>query len=477
MAGKAPGKKKLNYADVKNLRDFNRFIKGKSVSIIGLGVSNKILPAFLREHGAGEITVRDKKEDIGIPLGGGVRTVCGEGYLEGLDEEVIFKTPGLRGDLPELTGARERGAALTCEMELFLKLCPARVTAVTGSEGKTTTTTLISRILAAAGRKVWLGGNIGTPLLPYIKEIKEGDEVCVELSSFQLTDLAEAPAPNCAVVTNVTPNHLDWHTDMAEYIAAKRNIFKNQSAADRLALSYDNEVTRSFGEGAAGEVWYFSKGRIDKKYDNAVFSEGGNIILRTGGKETKVMPVSDILIPGGHNALNYMAASAAVWGRADAEAISRTARSFGGVEHRNELVRELDGVKYYNSSMDSSPSRTCAFIDSFPSDTRLVIILGGYDKKIPFEPLAAPVLARARAAVLCGATAGKIREALTTHPSFGSSGVELVEAADYEEAVASARSLARPGDAVLLSPACASFDMFINFEERGNTFKRLVGEL
>ncbi len=440
----------------------------KRIAVIGLGVSNTPLIEFLLRNGA-TVCARDVKPFDRLPEQlrafalEGVTFRCGEDYLADLEEDIIFKSPGIRFDKPELLDAVKRGAELTSEMELFFKLCPCKIIGVTGSDGKTTTTTLISRALAMeyGENKVYLGGNIGRPLLPLVEEMTEDCFAVVELSSFQLHTMKQSP--HVAVVTNLSPNHLDWHIDMEEYRDAKRNITRYQKTNDRLVVDFTQPLTAVFDQEANEGV------SVIRFNDPSQIHCKGNCIY---DGETPLMLTTDIRIPGKHNVLNYMAVIAALKGLVDIETILTLAREFPGVPHRIEFVRELDGVKYYNSSIDSSPSRTSAALSSFTQ--KVIPICGGYDKKIPFEPLADILIKKAKAVILTGATADKIEKTLVSHPDFDPLTLPIIRKTDFTDAVNAARLTAKEGDIVILSPACASFDAFPNFEVRGNTFKNIV---
>ena len=391
----------------------------------------------------------------------GCRLRVGEGYLDGVEADVVFRTPGMHPGNPAIEALRRRGAEITSEMEVFFEVAPCFFVAVTGSDGKTTTTTLIAEMLKAEGKTVWLGGNIGTPLLPLCRQMKPEDYAVVELSSFQLMDMKRSPQR--AVVTNLAPNHLDVHRDMEEYVQAKKNIFRFQNPGDLLVLNADNAITASFT--GRGETHFFSR----KDRTNCVWEENG-VIYRRG---EKVLASEEILIPGTHNVENYMAAIAAVDGLVRDETIRQVARNFGGVEHRIELVRVKDGVKFYNDSIASSPSRTIAGLRSFTQ--KVILIAGGYDKHIPYDVLGPEICAHVSKLFLCGATAGKIRSAV--EQAEGTEKPEITDCGDFENAVRTAAGAARTGDIVLMSPASASFDQFKNFMVRGECFKRIVMEL
>ena len=446
-------------------RYFNS-LQGKKIAVLGLGVSNRPLVRLLLEFGC-DVTGCDKTprekldEEVLLLEREGCRLRVGEGYLDGVEADVVFRTPGMHPGNPAIEALRRRGAEITSEMEVFFELAPCFIVAVTGSDGKTTTTTLIAEMLKAEGKTVWLGGNIGTPLLPLCRQMKPEDYAVVELSSFQLMDMKRSPQR--AVVTNLAPNHLDVHRDMEEYVQAKKNIFRFQNPGDLLVLNADNAITASFT--GRGETHFFSR----KDRTNCVWEENG-VIYRRG---EKVLASEEILIPGTHNVENYMAAIAAVDGLVRDETIRQVARNFGGVEHRIELVRVKDGVKFYNDSIASSPSRTIAGLRSFTQ--KVILIAGGYDKHIPYDVLGPEICAHVSKLFLCGATAGKIRSAV--EQAEGTEKPEITDCGDFENAVRTAAAAAKGGDIVLMSPASASFDQFKNFMVRGECFKRIVKEL
>lgn len=442
----------------------------KRVIICGIGNNNlPVIHQFLKA--GARVTACDKRTEVQLGQTAadlreaGVQLHLGEDYLQDLDGDLILRTPGMKPYLPEFQVARQKGIPVTSEMELFFELCEAPIFAVTGSDGKTTTTTVIAGLLDAAGIKTFLGGNIGRALLPYVEEITAKDAAVVELSSFQLTGMTQSP--HIGVVTNVAPNHLDWHTDMQEYIDAKKNLVFHQSAADRAILNADNAVTADFATYCRGEVWQFSR---RKQVMRGCWLDDNNIVVSENGKDTVVMHKDDIRIPGVHNIENYMAAIAAVWGITPPESIKAFARAFGGVEHRCELVRERGGVRWYNDSIGSSPSRTMAGLKAF--DKKVLLIAGGYDKHIPYAPLGAVAAETVKAAILMGATADAIEESIRA-----CSDLPIYRVANMDEAVAKADAIAEMGDIVFMSPASASFDMYPNFEVRGNHFKDLVNRL
>ena len=442
-------------------------LKGKRIAVLGLGVSNRPLVRLLLEFGCDvtgcDKTPRDKLDEEVLELEkSGCKLRVGDGYLDGVEADIVFRTPGMHPNNPAIEALRSRGAEVTSEMEVFFEVCPCQIIAVTGSDGKTTTTTLISEMLKAEGKTVWLGGNIGTPLLPLGRQMRDTDFAVVELSSFQLMDMKRSASR--AVVTNLAPNHLDIHKDMQEYIDSKKNVFRYQGEADLLVLNADNAITASFR--GNGVTHFFSR-----KGSAYVCLEDGAIV-RNG---EKVLETRDILIPGVHNVENYMAAIAAVEGLVSDENIRQVAKTFGGVEHRIELVRVKNGVRFYNDSIASSPSRTIAGLRSFPE--KVILIAGGYDKHIPYDVLGPEICAHVKKLYLGGATGDKIRAAVTACPEYDPKQLEIVDCGSFEPAVRAAAAAAKSGDVVLMSPASAAFDQFKNFMVRGQFFKKLVKEL
>ncbi|MCC8065351.1 MAG: UDP-N-acetylmuramoyl-L-alanine--D-glutamate ligase [Clostridiales bacterium] len=457
--------------------DYLDSLQGKTVAIIGIGVSNTPLIQLLLRRGIA-VTACDKASRAQFGNDGLLRELeaqgavlkLGEGYLDGLNQDVIFRSPGIRPDIPAFQQARERGSVITSEMEVFFHVCPCKRIAVTGSDGKTTTTTIIARLLERAGYTVHLGGNIGKPLLPEAGEMKPEDIAVLELSSFQLMTMDASP--EIAVVTNLAPNHLDVHKGMEEYVAAKKNIFLHQSPEDKLVLNRDNAITNAFAQEAPGQVTLFSR---QNPLSSGVAIEDGVICVKKDGVKREVLPVEDILLPGVHNVENYEAAIAAVDGLVPDEVIRAFAKEFGGVEHRIELVREKDGVRYYNDSIASSPSRTMAGLRSFRQ--KVILIAGGYDKHLDYEVLGPDLVAHTKRLVLTGATAGVIEAAARHAEGYSEESLPITTIDDFGEAVRFAASVAEPGDVVILSPASASFDKFKNFMVRGDTFKELVRSL
>ena len=482
---------------IKDRNGYFEELKDKKVFIAGLGISNLPLVEFFARLGVRRVIVGDsggrREEDRerverqcaelmtkGLINGYSV----GEGYLGPAKEaDVIFKSPGIRFDEPELIEAVKKGAVLTSEMEEFIKLCPCRIYAVTGSDGKTTTTTLIHHFLEnelrGTGRRVFLGGNIGTPLFTSVNDVDPCDAAVLELSSFQLLNMR--PYIDVSVITNISPNHLDVHRSMDEYVEAKKNIYFYGDGDTVTVLNRDNDVTAAMTEEAPGELRTFS---MKTPQANGAFLRGNEIVAARGGEETAVLDRETILIPGDHNVENYMAAICATLGDVSPETVRHIARTFKGVKHRIELIREKDGVRFYNSSIDSSPARTIRTLSVFPGKN-IIMVAGGKDKKLPFDDLGGPVCDKVKTLVLTGPTSEKIEAAVRNEmearaaggAESGASAVEIIKEESFERAVEIAAGKAATGDIVLLSPACTSYDRFRNFEERGDLFRRIVGEL
>lgn len=456
----------------KSFDEFKKFIKDKNVAVVGIGVSNTPLIHFLVKLGA-KVSAFDKKDES--KLGEianefkekGIKLVLGENYLDNLSGyDVIFKTPSMRIDSEALVKAKEEGAYITSEMEEFVRYCPAKIFGVTGSDGKTTTTSLIYTMLSKEGYKTWVGGNIGMPLFANIEQINKEDKVVLELSSFQLMTMTTSP--EVSVITNLSPNHLDIHKDMEEYIEAKKEIFKHQDSNGILILNRENDITYSLVPEAKGEVRLFSSKRIIA--DGAYYNDG---TLYLCGEP--VCEKDEIVIKGMHNVENYLTAFLALKGEVSTKTMKMVANTFKGVEHRNEFVRELNGVKYYNDSIGSSPTRTLATISAF--DKPVILIAGGYDKKIPFEPLADRGYDKIKALILLGHTKYKIKEVFDNVIAEKNLNIPIYIVDSLEDAVKKSNEISLSGDYVVLSPACASFDMFVNFEVRGNLYKELVNNL
>lgn len=458
------------------LEEFNNWLKNKKVAIIGLGVSNSPLIDYMYKINA-NITVFNNKTEDKIDKSilqkieqYKIEKHFGENYLSNLkDFDIIFKSPSVRPDLPEIQEEVKKGAKLTSEIELVIELSPCKTIAVTGSDGKTTTTSLIYEILKNK-YKCFLGGNIGIPLFTKIQEIKPEDIVVLELSSFQLMTMKKSP--DIAVVTNITPNHLDIHKSYQEYIEAKTNIFKNQNEDNKLVLNYDNKITREFSKQAPGKVVFFSS---KEKLENGVIYDDGTVKIVEDGLRRHVLKLKDTKLRGKHNAENICAAIAATNGLVDIETQIKAITNFEGVAHRIEFVREINGSKWYNDSIASSPTRTIAGLNSFEEE--IILIAGGYDKHLDYEPIAEPILNKVKTLILMGQTAEKIFGVVKQKKEEQNKQINIYKVKTLEEAIEKAKENAKPNQVVLFSPASASFDMFKNFEERGNKFKELVKKL
>ncbi len=422
------------------LRSFFDGINGKTIALCGIGGSNLPLIKLFAKYGA-NVTACDKREREALGENAqlaeeyGAKLRLGENYLKDLDADIIFRTPGMRFYMDELNDARNRGIVVTSEMEVFFDLCPCKIIAVTGSDGKTTV-------------------------------------AVVELSSFQLISMRKSP--DIAVVTNLAPNHLDIHKDMQEYIDSKKNIVLHQNAFGRAVLNLDNDISYSFKDIVRGRMYLFS--RRSEVANGAYLSDDGMIVMNEYGRKTQIMKAADIKIPGLHNIENYLAAISAVWGMADAETIKNVAENFGGVEHRAELVRVLDGVRYYNDAIGTSPTRTVKGMLSL-FEQKIILISGGYDKKIPYDEMGKVVPEKVKTLILFGATADKIEAATKAAPGYSEGNPVIIRVNNMEEAVAAARENAVQGDIVSMSPASASFDMYKNFAEKGLHFKKIVNSL
>jgi len=463
----------------KKLEEFNSYAKDKKIAVIGIGISNIPLLEYFTELGA-QVTVFDKRiiDDIEKNITEkfmnlGVKYSLGENYLSKLvGFDMIFRSPSCRPDLPEILAEVKRGAILTSEIEMLIELANCTIIGVTGSDGKTTTTTLIYEMLKEKGYDTYLGGNIGIPLFIKLKNIKEDSIIVLELSSFQLMTMKVSP--NISVITNISPNHLDIHKTYEEYIEAKKNIFIHQSKEDMLILNYDNEVTNSFTEEAKGKVLFFSS--KEKINDGVVLDEA--IIKSCENKLRKhIINTKDVILRGKHNHENICAAICTTKHLVDIETIKTVITSFRGVPHRLELVREIEGVKFYNDSIGTSPSRTSAGLNSFSED--IILIAGGYDKHLDYTEFGKQIVDsnKIKSLILMGQTADKIFEAVHIELENQNKEIDIYECETLEQTVRIAKGIAKAGEIVLFSPASASFDMFKNFEERGNKFKEIVNGL
>ena len=453
-----------------SLDSYIQSLRGKNIAVIGFGISNEPLIRLLLNYGC-KVTVCDKRplEKIGLKgleiINMGGKLNLGDGYLDHLsDKDIIFRTPGLMPFDEHLVHAAENGSIVTSEMELFFSLCPCRTIAVTGSDGKTTTTTIINNLLKAAGYITHIGGNIGKPLLCEVDSIKPEDIAVLELSSFQLHSMI--CKPEIAVVTNIVPNHLDKHLDYNDYINAKKNIFLRQTDSDKLVLNFRDELSAEFASESCADVVFFSDGTA---VDRGVFADSCSIFRANACGTQKIIDK----LPGRHNVANFMAAFAATDGLVGDCVCRKIAEEFSGVEHRLEMVRELNGVTYINDSIASSPTRTIAALNAL--NTPPILIAGGYDKHLDYGPLGDEINVKAKAVVLTGDTALSIKTAIESSRYY--SGIPLMMEADFTDAVRKAAAYAEQGDIVILSPASASFDHFDNFEQRGLRFKEIIMEL
>lgn len=459
-----------------SMQEFFASINGKRIALIGMGRSHLPLIPLFTKYGATVIAC-DKRDEAALgdaavqAKADGAILSLGEHYLDDIDVDIALRTPGMRFWCDELNALRDKGVEISSEMEIFFDICPCKIYAVTGSDGKTTTTTIISEILKNQGYTVHIGGNIGKPLLPEIETIQKTDVCVVELSSFQLISMRQSP--DVAVVTNLAPNHLDIHKDMQEYIESKKNIVLYQNKDNKAVLNYDNEITRLFDLSCEGEVVFFSR---QKKVRRGAYLDGDTIVYAEDGKLFDVLDIREIKIPGMHNVENYMTAICAVWGDVSIESIREVAREFGGVEHRAEFVRELDGVRYYNDSIASSPTRTASGTLSL-YDFKIILIAGGYDKHLDYTELGDKICDKVKVAILMGATADKIETAIRNSSKYTENNPVIIRVADMAQAVEKARENAVSGDIVSMSPASASFDLYKDFDARGKHFKALVNAL
>ena len=459
------------------LEEFEKYIKGKKIAIIGIGVSNIPLLDYLQNKSC-FVTVFDKRDVTNIDknvlnkiIDYNMEMSLGEDYLSKLNGfDVIFRSPSCRPDTKELQEESKRGALITSEIEMLMKLTPATVIGVTGSDGKTTTTSLIYEITKEKGYRCFLGGNIGIPLFTKLSEMTKDDIVILELSSFQLMDMDISP--KISVITNVTPNHLDIHKSYNEYIESKANIFKHQSEDGILVLNYDNDITRNFANRAEGRVVFFSS---KEKLENGIIYDDGLIKSCEDGVRRHIINSKNVHLRGIHNQENICAAIAATSGLVDVDTQVRAISKFTGVEHRLEFIREINGVKWYNDSIASSPTRTIAGLNSF--DEKIVLIAGGYDKHLDYTPIGKPIVDHVSTLILVGATSKKIYSAVKEELKAENKMLEIYQCTTLEQTVEMAYKTARKGEIVLFSPASASFDMFKNFAERGEKFKEIVNKL
>lgn len=459
------------------LEEFNEYIKFRKVAIIGLGVSNLPLLDYMYEKKV-RITVFDERTIEAIPkqvmdkiTAYGFEFSFGKNCLEKLKGfDMIFRSPSCLPTRPELQLEESKGAIVTTEIEMLMKMCPCKIIGVTGSDGKTTTTSLIASILQKANYHVFLGGNIGTPLFTRLPEITPEDIIVLELSSFQLMGMEISP--DIAVITNITPNHLNIHKDYEEYIEAKKNIFKFQKEDGILILNHDNEITKNCDKEAKGKVIFFSS---KEKLDDG-FIVDGRVIKECDDRIRKhIFNGEDAILRGNHNLENIATAIATTKTLVPTEVAVEAIKEFKPVEHRIELVREINQVKWYNDSASSSPTRTLSGLNAFDED--IVLIAGGYDKNLDYEPLAKPIAQKVKALLLIGQTSGKIFDVVKEELESQKKDLPIYMCESLAQTVTMAKKLAKPGSVVLFSPASASFDMFQDFADRGKQFKKLVNEL
>lgn len=463
----------MNFKNDK-LEEFNEYIKFRKVAIIGLGVSNLPLLDYMHDKKA-RVTVFDERniESISKEVMDKITTYgfefnLGKNCLEKLKGfDIIFRSPSCLPTRLKLQEEENRGAIITTEIEMVMKMCPCKIIGVTGSDGKTTTTSLIHSILQKSGYHVFLGGNIGMPLFTKLPEMTPEDIVVLELSSFQLMGMEVSP--HIAVITNITPNHLNIHKDYEEYIEAKKNIFKYQKEDDILILNYDNEITKNCANEANGKVIFFSS---KEKLDNG-FIVDGKVIKECEDRIRKhIFNGEEAILRGNHNLENMATAISATKTLVSIEDAVEAIKEFKPVEHRIELVKEIDQVKWYNDSASSSPTRTLSGLNAFEEE--IILIAGGYDKNLDYEPLAKPIVEKVKALLLIGQTSGKIFDVVKEELENQKKDLDIYMCENLEQTVNLAKKLARPGNVVLFSPASASFDMFKDFADRGNQFKKLV---
>lgn len=460
----------------KNYDEFIENIRNKKIMFCGIGRSNlpfidsltqKNIPVTVydskQECNLNEKLVKQLKENKFIDLRLHDESVWQE------KNDVIIRTPGMNFFCDKLLKAAEKGAIITSEMEIFFDVCPCPIIGITGSDGKTTVSTLIYKMLKSEGITTHLGGNIGSPLLTKVPKMKKSDIAVVELSSFQLISMRRSP--EIAVVTNISPNHLDVHKDMAEYIDAKKQILLHQNAFSKAVLNFDNPETRKMKDITRAKTVFFS--RLNKLKNGIWLDDSGNIVMSDGKTDKIIINTSEIKIPGYHNIENYMAAIAAVSDFVSTEKVKETANSFFGVEHRIEFVEKINGVTYYNDSIASTPNRTIKGVLSL-FDKKIILIAGGYDKNIPFDSLAEKITDKVSSLILLGKTSDKIEAEILKSKNYKENNPKIIKVNSMQQAVETASSISSFGDIVVLSPACASFDLYKDFEERGNNFKSLV---
>lgn len=459
------------------LEAFTSYIQNKKVAIIGMGVSNIPLLDYMHTLGA-SVTIFDKREEEALDAVAitkindyGFAYSLGQNYMQNLHGfDMIFRSPSCRPDTPEIVEEVNRGAILTSEIEMLMELCPGKIIGVTGSDGKTTTTSLIYEMVKAEGYHAYLGGNIGIPLFTRIGEMVPEDIIVLELSSFQLMTMKKSP--DIAVITNIEPNHLDIHTSYEEYIESKMHIFKYQNEKGIVVLNYDNKITKECAQMAKGKVLFFSS---QHRLENGYIYDEDVIKICQDGLRRHILSTRDIMLRGVHNYENICTAMAATASLVRVDTQIKVATTFRGVEHRLEFIKKIDGVKWYNDSIGTSPSRTIAGLHSF--EEPIILIAGGYDKHLDYTPIAKPIVENVRSLILMGATASKIEKAVTEELKKQNKTMDIFKCENLAQTVNLAYKVAREGEVVLFSPASASFDLFKNFADRGNQFKALVEKI
>ena len=458
------------------LEKFEEYIKNKKIAVIGVGVSNIPLIDYLFEKKA-KVTIFDDREEekISKDIFDKIKKYKYDYYFgkRNLDNlhgfEVIFRSPSCLPTKPELVREKERGAVVTTEIEQLIKMAPCKVIGITGSDGKTTTTTLTAKILEDGGYNVYLGGNIGIPLFTKLKEIKPEDIIVLELSSFQLMDMEVSP--DISAITNITPNHLNIHKDYQEYIDAKKNIYKHQKSTGILVLNADNELTNSCQNDANGDIILFSsKQRLDYGY----IVEDGIIKECNDGIRRHLISQDEIKLKGIHNLQNICTALALTKDLVSTEKALNTIKEFSGVKHRLELVRVFNGVEWYNDSASTSPTRGISALNSFNKE--IVLIAGGADKNLDYTPLGIKIVEKVKSLILIGQTASKIYEAVKIEEEKQNKKVDIHMCETFKQSLELAKRIAKPGQIVLFSPASASFDMFKDMYDRGDKFRKEVND-
>ena len=454
------------------VNEYYKGIKNKKVFFLGAGLSHQqLIPKFI-DCGASvtlcDIRNEDALKDYLNSLGKNIELNLnlGSSYLDYiLSADIIFRTPGIDYTKPQIVEAVNSGITVTSEIEMFFEFCPCPTIGITGSDGKTTTSSLVAAILEKTGYRIWLGGNIGRPLFPVVEQIHKDDIAVIELSSFQLISMRRSPF--ISVITNITPNHLDHHKDMKEYIDAKRNILLYQNSNSKAVLNKENEITKGLSKDVKGELLFFGRTPVE----NGAYIDNNTLLSVENGRTSRVMELTGLNLLGEHNKENIAAAYAAVRSLVNDSVFTDVAKNFTGVEHRIEFIRELNGVKWYNDSIATSPTRTIAGLCSF--ENKIVLIAGGSDKGLSYQPLGEYLSKYVKCMYLSGPTATAIAAAVDEYEESP----DIIFTENLKDSVSRAFIYAKPGDVVMLSPASPSFDFYSNFEERGRHFKQLVNSL